>query len=581
MMAFLLYNAKVAVLIGVCYIFYRLLLSRETLHRLNRAVLVGTAVLSFVLPLLVVTVHVRGPAAEQDMTFVSVTETVRTGTATTGESVPPPLQDVPSARASLPEVGAAASSSELLSPPFVPSMPASPEKAGWRVPWLQTLLTALYFLGVAVVLAKVVLSVLSVLRIIRQGETVSVGPVCTTVVTDRDIAPFSWMRYIVFSRQDWVSDHRSIVLHEQAHIAMHHSADILVVDLLTAFQWFNPAIWMLRDDLRAVHEFEADDAVLRQGVAVRDYQLLLIRKAAAAAGYTIANNFSHSLLKGRIAMMLRPTSPVVRALRVLYVLPVVLLALAVGCKKIYDVSPESGHYEHNFKSYAQYVRAHTGYILSPVKGFEDYGVYGATWRASDAPTGPQWDAAGGQGAVCLVSRDRNCLIMYSDVQQDLDYLFKSPFVSSRQRIQKELASNLAGATGTAPSVHLGDYLYARRAADYQLARTPHDSVYFYTYPNGRSIRLSGGGLEQFQRQSLPYCMGIDIVSKQQSRIYFKVFFSEEGFAKKEAYIGKLMDSMVAWRDMERRSRENTAGMVKTGKKELSEILKPNSNKYAL
>ncbi|MBQ5997824.1 MAG: hypothetical protein IJL64_08185 [Bacteroidales bacterium] len=83
-MAFLLYNAKVAVLIGVCYIFYRLLLSRETLHRLNRTVLVGTAVLSFVLPLLVITVHVRGPATVQDMTSVPVTETLRTGTATTG-----------------------------------------------------------------------------------------------------------------------------------------------------------------------------------------------------------------------------------------------------------------------------------------------------------------------------------------------------------------------------------------------------------------------------------------------------------------------------------------------------------------
>ncbi len=574
MMAFLLYNAKVAVLIGVCYIFYRLLLSRETLHRLNRTVLVGTAVLSFVLPLLVITVHVRGPATVQDMTSVPVTETLRTGTATTGEPVPPPLQDVPSARASLPEVGAAASSSELLSPPFVPSIPASPEKAVWRVPWLQTLLTALYFLGVAVVLAKVVLSMLSVLRIIRQGETVSVGPVCTTVVTDRDIAPFSWMRYIVFSRQDRVSDHRSIVLHEQAHIAMHHSADILVVDLLTAFQWFNPAIWMLRDDLRAIHEFEADDAVLRQGVAVRDYQLLLIRKAAAAAGYTIANNFSHSLLKGRITMMSKSTSPAIRSLRVLYVIPVVFLALAVGCKKIYDVSPESGHYEHNFKSYAQYVRAHTGYILSPVKGFKDYGVYGATWRASDFPIGPQGFTAGGQGVVCFVSKDRNCLILYNDIQRNLDYLFRSPFALSRQRIQMELASNLGDAAGAVPDVRLGDYLYARPAADYQLARTPQDSVYFYTFPNGRSIRLTGGGLEQFQRQSLPYCMGIDIVSKQQNRIDFKVFFSEEGFAKKEAYIGKLMDSMVAWRDMERRNRSHkTEALVKKGKKELAEVVR--------
>ena len=227
-----------------------------------------------------------------------------------------------------------------------------------------------------------------------------------------------------------------------------------------------------------------------------------------------------------------------------------ILALATGCKDraSHGISSTSEFYEHDFKSYAQYVRAHTGYILSPVKGFRDYGEYDVMWGANSSLD--LSFTAGDMGAVCLVSRDRNCLIMYGAVLQELAISPDHLPVMSRRRIRDELVGNLCDSTGMAPYVRLGDYLEVRTAADYQLARTPEDSVLFYTFPNGRAVCLIGerDGLGQFKKQSLPYCMGIEIASRGASQMHFKVLFSEEGFKKKETYIGKLMDSLVAWQN---------------------------------
>ena len=82
------------------------------------------------------------------------------------------------------------------------------------------------------------------------------------------------MRYIVLSRNDWEGDHAPILVHEKAHIGFGHSIEVLLVDILSAVQWFNPAIWMLRADLQELHEYEADDAVLRAGANIKEYQYL-------------------------------------------------------------------------------------------------------------------------------------------------------------------------------------------------------------------------------------------------------------------------------------------------------------------
>ena len=285
---FLLYDGKVAAALLVFYLFYHFLLKKETFHCFNRVVLFGTAVLSFLLPLCIITIH---KPMEMEATALA------------------------------PVAGGAAD-----------LVPVTELTASWW--WVA--ITVLFWAGVAFVLARLAFSIRSIIRLIRQGELVSEEDGCKVIVTERDIAPFSWMRSIVLSREDWKGDRQPILAHEKAHIALGHSIDILLVDVLSAFQWFNPAIWMLRTDLQELHEYEADDAVLRAGTDIKDYQYLLIRKAVGRSGYSVANSFNHSSLKNRITMMSKSRSPLSRALRVLYLLPLVCLGVVLQARTVYE-----------------------------------------------------------------------------------------------------------------------------------------------------------------------------------------------------------------------------------------------------
>ena len=189
------------------------------------------------------------------------------------------------------------------------------------------------------VLIRVLLSILSIIRIVRNGELVKEDDGCKIIVTDREIDPFSWMHYIVLPRKDWEGQNGTILSHEKAHIDLKHSAEILAVDILSAFQWFNPAIWMLRSDLQELHEYEADDAVLRSGANIKEYQYLLIRKAVSKSGYSVANSFNHSILKNRITMMSKSKSPLSRGLRVLYLIPLTCIGLGMQARTIH-VAPD-------------------------------------------------------------------------------------------------------------------------------------------------------------------------------------------------------------------------------------------------
>jgi len=294
-MDFLLYDGKVALALLVFYLFYRFLLKKETFHRFNRVVLVGTAVLSFLLPLCIITIH-------------------------------KPIEAAPV----VPEPTIVAT--ELPAQELVPLLEPA-------VPWWPTALTLLFWAGVAFVLARVTLSILSIVRIIRQGRLVREEDGCKIIVTERDIDPFSWMKYIVLSGKDWEAPHESILAHEKAHIGLGHSLEVLLVDVLSALQWFNPAIWMLRADLQELHEYEADDAVLRAGTNIKEYQYLLIRKAISKSGYSVANSFNHSILKNRITMMSKSKSPLSRGLRVLYLIPLTCIGLGMQARTIY-VAPD-------------------------------------------------------------------------------------------------------------------------------------------------------------------------------------------------------------------------------------------------
>jgi TonB family protein len=287
MTEFLIYDLKVAVLIAVFYMFYRLLLSRETFHRVNRVVLLLTAVASFVLPLCVITMH----------------ETVT-------------IQAVP-------EVSIGDVQMTLAEEPATPL---------WQI-----VLPILYIIGMLATLGHTLLSIWKVILLIRQSEQHPQPDGTIVCVTgNADVAPFSWMRYIVMNRSDYETNDAAILAHERGHIRLRHSYDVVLVDLLTALQWFNPAMWMLRQDLRAIHEYEADGAVLSQGINARQYQYLLISKATSIGGYSIANGISHSTLKNRIHMMTNKKTRSSHLLKLLALVPIVGTALALNARTVTD-----------------------------------------------------------------------------------------------------------------------------------------------------------------------------------------------------------------------------------------------------
>ncbi len=288
MMDFIIYDAKAAVILAVFYMFYRLLLSRETFHRLNRVVLLITAVGSLLLPLWQITFH-RIVEVEAQPTFQM---------------------------------------SEVTLPIVQLELPTTP--------WWQITLITLFIIGAVAVLIQTLFSVYRIVKIISSGEKKALSDGITLVITQKDVSPFSWMQTIVMSQRDYETDHAAILSHERAHIQLHHSWDLLLVDLVSSLQWFNPAIWMLRADLCAVHEYEADAQVLNEGYNAKQYQYLLVKKAVGMSGYSVANSFNHRELKSRITMMCRKKSSRGRVLRALYLLPLVGACLALNARTQVD-----------------------------------------------------------------------------------------------------------------------------------------------------------------------------------------------------------------------------------------------------
>ena len=148
------------------------------------------------------------------------------------------------------------------------------------------------------------------------------------IVHSKEMAPFSWMRYIMVSEKDMTEDGSEILIHELSHIKHGHSMDLILMDLLIVFQWFNPAVWLMKQSLQQVHEFQADDSVLRAGVNAKQYQLLLIKKAVGTRRYSMVNSFNHSKLKKRITMMWKKKSSKWAFAKCIYALPLAFVAVS-------------------------------------------------------------------------------------------------------------------------------------------------------------------------------------------------------------------------------------------------------------
>jgi hypothetical protein len=166
--------------------------------------------------------------------------------------------------------------------------------------------------------------------ILWKGEKVREQTGRRLVVTDKPVAPFSWMNYIVISRTDFIENREAILAHESAHITHRHFMDLFIAEIFTVIQWYNLFIWLIKNELKDLHEFEADHAVLDSGLNTKQYQLLLIKKAVGSQRFnSMTNSLNHSKLKKRITMMLKEKSSPRAKMKYLTILPLIVIALAV------------------------------------------------------------------------------------------------------------------------------------------------------------------------------------------------------------------------------------------------------------
>ena len=293
---FFVYILKSSVCLAAFYLFYRLLLSRETFHRFNRIALLGVIILSVAIPF--IRIMTDEPVAIQR-----------------------PLQNL----------------EYLLQ---MAQMQTEIQVQTSQSFWLP-LLFVVYLVGCVFFFARFLYSTIRICRMIGMGEKQVLPDGSKLVVTDETVCPFSWMGYIVISQKDMEESGEEILTHEMAHIRARHSVDMLICSFCVILQWFNPAVWLLKQELENIHEYEADESVINHGIDAKHYQLLLIKKAVGSQRFTsMANSFNHSKLKKRITMMLKRKSNPWARLKYLYVLPLTAVAVVAFARP--EISRELG-----------------------------------------------------------------------------------------------------------------------------------------------------------------------------------------------------------------------------------------------
>ena len=271
------------------YIAYRLLLAGENQHSFNRKILLAILAVSLISPLLVLTVIMHSPA---DYPAVG---NVELGEFTGGV------------------VGADFGRRHLLTPAA-----------------LKTLLSDIYIVGSLATLLYFVAGIAALWRVIDRGEKTEFGTFDLILTGNSSkTAPFSWGRSIVMSSCDYEEFGDMILLHEHAHLRHQHWLDLVIAYAVICLQWYNPAAWAIRKQLKAVHEYQADETVIADGVDMKEYQMLLLNKAAGYGYQSLANSLNHSKLKKRVTMIYKKKTSLKRRLFALALVPAIGAGIAV------------------------------------------------------------------------------------------------------------------------------------------------------------------------------------------------------------------------------------------------------------
>ena len=289
------YIIKSALTLALLYTCIMPLLEKETFHRLNRIIVLGCLLLSFIIPL----IHFTG------------------GTNQTIDMVRQAVQ--------LPEI--------LID-----------GNANKQTVWsLTDILICIYTLGGVAMLSLTAIQTMSLMLRLRRCEHITDNKGNVIVLTDYATSPFCLFHYIVMSHDDYANNRCFVLTHEQEHIRLRHYIDLIILQFATIIQWFNPFVWLIGKNLKAIHEFEVDEAVLNKGIDATQYQKFLVVKAVGNRLQPFANNLNKESLKRRIIMMNKKKSNRWMMLKALFIIPVATLALSVFASNTGTMTREAVH----------------------------------------------------------------------------------------------------------------------------------------------------------------------------------------------------------------------------------------------
>ncbi len=279
----MLYVIKAAITLALLYSCFFLFLSKETFHRFNRCMLVGIMLVSLVMPMFHFTTEHPTTLNEEVYQMQNYIEHDTTPIIVTAQQAQ-------------------------------------------GITWIQAL-TWIYMAGVVLMLILTLVQATSLIRFMSSGVRHTDSQGNTVILHNNDVPPFSIFRYIVMSVKDYESCRQYILTHEQEHIRLGHTYDLLLLQGMKTLMWFNPFIWFLSRDLKAVHEYEADQAVINQGIDAKSYQQLLVMKVVGNRLQPFTNNLNHGSLKKRIVMMYQKPSNRWLMLKALCAIPVAALTI--------------------------------------------------------------------------------------------------------------------------------------------------------------------------------------------------------------------------------------------------------------
>jgi len=265
--------------LAIFYAFYKIFIEAENVHLFKRFYLLGSLVISFLIPLITFTEYKEVPSIEGSYSMLH-------SSAYGATAVP------------------------------------------LEVDYLSIVLWALYILGTVYFGSKLYRKLMLMVQQIRSNPHLKKKNIIHVLMA-KTVIPHTFLHYIFLSKKAYDSQEipMAVLNHERAHAEQLHTLDLLFLELLKVLLWFNPFVHLIQKSIKLNHEFLADRAVLQNGTKLKDYQEILLAYSSHANQPALANYINYSSFKKRFTVMKTNTSRKRKLLLSSLLLP--LLALLV------------------------------------------------------------------------------------------------------------------------------------------------------------------------------------------------------------------------------------------------------------